>query len=81
VTNNNQQTIRELRVAGCGVSFLVRPEIAGELADGRLVGVLRVWSLPRLSVDALMLPRSTQPAKVRAAIERLGTALNATRTG
>jgi DNA-binding transcriptional LysR family regulator len=81
VTSNNQQTIRELTLAGCGLSFHVRPEIAGELADGRLVRVLRDWSLPRLSVDALMLPRSTQPAKVRAAIERLGTALNATRTG
>jgi DNA-binding transcriptional LysR family regulator len=68
---SNQLTIRELALAGCGLSFHVEAEIARELADGRLVRVLPDWSLPTLSVDALMLPRRSQPAKVRATIDAL----------
>lgn len=71
VTSNNQHTIRQLTLAGCGLSFHVIPEIERELARGRLVRVLPRWSLPVLSVDALMPPRVAQPAKVRAAIEAL----------
>jgi DNA-binding transcriptional LysR family regulator len=71
VVSNNQQTIKQLALAGVGLSFHVAPEIAQELADGRLKRVLPHWSLPRLSVDALMPPRSTQPAKVRAAGDAL----------
>ena len=71
VTSNNQQTIRQLTLAGCGLSFHVLPEIVDELADGRLVRVLADWSLPALSVDALMPPRTAQPAKVRAALDAL----------
>jgi hypothetical protein len=37
----------------------------------RLVRVLPKWAVPALSVDALMLPRATQPAKVRAAVQAL----------
>ena len=71
VTSNNQHAIRQLALAGMGLSFHVAPEIAEELEDGRLVRVLPKWSTRSLSVDALMLPRATQPAKVRAAIEAL----------
>lgn len=71
VTSNNQQAIRQLALAGLGLSFHVVPEIAEELADGRLVRVLPKWSTPALSVDALMPPRTAQPAKVRAAVEML----------
>jgi DNA-binding transcriptional LysR family regulator len=77
VTSNNQHTIKQLALAGVGLSFHVVPEISEELADGRLVRVLPKWSTPRLSVDALMPPR-TQPAKVRAAIDALATYLSAT---
>jgi DNA-binding transcriptional LysR family regulator len=76
VTSNNQLTIRQLTVAGCGLSFHVVPEIAEELADGRLVRVLPDWSSPILSVDALMPPRTAQPAKVRAAIDALRSYLS-----
>ena len=76
VTSNNQSTIRQLALAGVGLSFHVVPEIAGDLAAGRLVRVLPKWSLPRLSVDALLLPRTTQPAKVRAAVDAMKTYLN-----
>jgi DNA-binding transcriptional LysR family regulator len=71
VVSNNQLTIKQLTLAGCGLSFNVVPEVADELAERRLVRVLPKWSAPTLSVDALMLPRQTQPAKVRAAIDCL----------
>ena len=77
VTSNNQLANRQLTLAGCGLSLHVVPEIVNELADGRLVRVLPDWSLPKLSVDALMLPRTSQPAKVRAALAALKTALAA----
>jgi DNA-binding transcriptional LysR family regulator len=75
ITSNNQQTIRQLTLAGCGLSFHVVPEIVDELKDGRLVRVLADWTLPMLSVDALMPPRATQPAKVKEAVEALRTHL------
>ncbi len=68
VVSNNQLTNRQLTLAGCGLSLHVVPEIADELASGQLVRVLPEWSLPTLSVDAPMLPRTKQPAKVRAAL-------------
>jgi DNA-binding transcriptional LysR family regulator len=80
VTSNNQHTIRQLALAGFGLSFHVVPEIADELASGRLVRVLPKWSSPTLSVDALMPPRAGQPAKVRAAIEALERYLSAQTT-
>lgn len=33
--------------------------------------VVGFWKAPQLSVDALMLPRAAQPAKVRAALDAL----------
>jgi len=77
VISNNQQTIRQLTLAGCGLSFHVVPEIAAELGDGRLVRALPDWTLPELSVDALMPPRAAQPAKVRGALEALRQHLSA----
>jgi DNA-binding transcriptional LysR family regulator len=71
VVTNNQLTIRQLTLAGCGLSFNVVPEIAEDLTRRRLVRVLPKWSVPQLSVDALMLPRATQPAKVRQAVDAL----------
>jgi DNA-binding transcriptional LysR family regulator len=71
VVTNNQLTIRQLTLAGCGVSFNVVPEIGDDLKRGRLVRVLPKWSAPPLSVEALMLPRKTQPAKVRQAVDAL----------
>jgi DNA-binding transcriptional LysR family regulator len=71
ITSNNQITIRQLTIAGFGLSFGVIPEMTEELKSKRLVRLLRDWSAPRLSVDALMLPRPRQPARVRAAVEAL----------
>ena len=42
----------------------------------KLVRVLCDWTAPALSVDALLLPRVKQPAKVRAAVDALRTYLN-----
>jgi DNA-binding transcriptional LysR family regulator len=71
IVSNNQQTIRQLTLGGCGLSFHVVPEIVDELRDRRLVRVLADWKLPALSVDALMPSRASQPAKVRAALDAL----------
>jgi len=75
IVSNNQQTIRQLTLAGCGLSFHVVPEIVDELRDRRLVRVLPDWKLPALRVDALMPPRASQPAKVRAALDALAAHL------
>jgi DNA-binding transcriptional LysR family regulator len=71
VISNNQLTIKQLTLAGCGISFNVIPEIREELRSKRLVRVLPKWSAPQLSVDALMLPRARQPAKVREGVHAL----------
>ena len=71
VISNNQLTIKQLTLAGAGISFNVVPEIAAELRHRTLVRVLPKWQAPKLSVDALMLPRTAQPAKVRAALDAL----------
>lgn len=70
-TSNNQLTLKELAIAGCGLCLNAEPEVVEELADGRLVRVLPAWSLPPLSVNALLPPRAKQPAKVRAALDAL----------
>jgi DNA-binding transcriptional LysR family regulator len=75
ITCNDQLTIRQLTLAGCGVSLHVEPEIADELAAGRLVRLLPDWSLPRLSVDAMVLPRTAHLARVRAVVEAFRTYL------
>jgi DNA-binding transcriptional LysR family regulator len=71
ITSNNQVTIRQFTLAGCGLSFGVVPEMTEEWKAERLARVLRHWPAPSLSVDALMLPRVRQPARVRAALEAL----------
>lgn len=71
VTSNNQFSIRQLTALGLGLSFHVEPEIAEDLASGRLVRVLPEWSSPTLSVDVLMPSRTRQPAKIRMAIDAL----------
>ena len=76
VTSNNQFSIRQLAVMGLGLSFHVEPEIAEDLAAGRLVRVLPEWSSSTLSVDALMPARAHQPAKVRMALHALRTYLD-----
>lgn len=71
ITSNNQFSIRQLTVMGLGLSFHVEPEVAEEIAAGRLVRVLPEWSSTTLSVDALMPARIRQPAKIRLALDVL----------
>ncbi len=75
ITSNNQFAIRQLTLLGLGLSFHVEPEIAEDLAAGRLVRLLPGWTPQQLSVDVLMPSRSPQPAKVRLAIEALAVYL------
>lgn len=70
-TADNQHTVRQLTLAGAGLSFQALPEVADDLRSGRLVRVLPAWTAPVLSVDALMPGRAEQPPKVRLAIEAL----------
>jgi DNA-binding transcriptional LysR family regulator len=75
ITSNNQFAIRQLTLQGLGLSFHVEPEVAEDLAAGRLVRVLPDFEPQVLSVDVLMLARSPQPAKVRLAIDALAAYL------
>lgn len=75
ITCNHQLTIRQLTLAGCGLSLHVAPEIAADLDAGRLVHVLPGWTLPALSVDALVLPRTSHLPRVRAVVDGLRTYL------
>jgi LysR family transcriptional regulator, transcriptional activator for aaeXAB operon len=81
VTSNNQFSIRQLTLMGLGLSFHAQPEVAAELAAGRLVRVLPDWSLETLSVDVLMPARKRQPAKIRMALDALRGYLARTETG
>jgi DNA-binding transcriptional LysR family regulator len=81
VTADNQHTVRQLTLAGAGLSFQALPEVAEELRSGRLVRVLPSWTAPVLSVDALMPRRAAQPAKVRLAIEALKSHLAGSQPG
>ena len=76
VLSNNQVAIRDLTLAGMGLSFHVAPEVAAPLAAGQLVRVLPDWSLPSVPVAALMPSRNRQPPKVRVAIDALHAHLN-----
>jgi DNA-binding transcriptional LysR family regulator len=77
VTSNNQHAVRQLTIAGLGMSFQAEPEVAEELASGRLVRVLPDWSSVVLSVDALMPARARQPAKIRLALDAVKAYLDA----
>ena len=68
--------IRDLTLAGMGLSFHVALEVAVHLAAGQLVRVLPDWSLPPVSVAALMPSRNRQPPKVRVALDALHAHLN-----
>ena len=76
VLSNNQVAIRDLTLIGLGLSFHVVPEIAEDLAAGRLVRVLPDWSLPPVAVAALMPSRTRQPSKIRMAVDALRAYLN-----
>lgn len=71
ITSNNQLSLKQLALAGFGVSLQVLPEIAEELAEGRLVRVLPTWSLAPMPVNVLLPPRARRSAKVRYAVEAL----------
>lgn len=79
VTADNQHAVRQLTLAGVGLSFQALPEVADDLRSGALVRVLPTWTAPALSVDALLPRRAEQPPRVRLAIEALKAHLAAAR--
>ena len=46
VTADNQHMVRQLTLAGAGLSFQALAEVADELRSGRLVRVLPAWTAP-----------------------------------
>ena len=73
ITSNNQLSLKQLTLAGFGLSLQVLPEIAEELADGRLVQVLPDFSLAPLPVNVLLPGRGRQSAKVRCTVDALAS--------
>ncbi|MCY1272536.1 HTH-type transcriptional regulator DmlR [compost metagenome] len=71
VSCNNIVAMRQLTLAGMGVSLQPEAEIREELAGGRLLPVLADWRLPPAGVYLVTPRRDAQPAKVRYAIEAL----------
>ncbi|HEX6737166.1 MAG TPA: LysR substrate-binding domain-containing protein, partial [Vicinamibacteria bacterium] len=76
LVSNDQLAVRQLTLAGLGLSFHVAPEVAAHVAAGRLVRVLPAWRLPTLSVDALTPAGTRPPARVRLALQALAMYLS-----
>ncbi|MCU1718231.1 LysR family transcriptional regulator [Pseudomonas sp. 5P_3.1_Bac2] len=68
---NNIIAIRELTLAGMGVSLQPEDEVRHLLANGSLQVLLADWQLPPMGVYLVTPRREAQPAKVRYAIEAL----------
>ncbi|WP_295953833.1 LysR family transcriptional regulator [Rhodoferax sp.] len=65
--------LHALCLAGWGICMAVRTEDFQALADGRLVPVLPDWHMADLPVYAITQRRGEQPAKVRHALDMLGS--------
>lgn len=77
VVSNNQLTVGQLCVAGLGLALLARPDAEEDLRAGRIVRLLPDWRLPGIPVWGVTPQRKSQPAKVRAALAALQSALRA----
>ena len=66
---------KKAAVAGLGVTLLPEGYCDGELADGSLVRILPQWTLPKSTLQAAYLPRSSQIPAIRALIDFLVEAL------
>lgn len=72
---NNLSLMRLLAEHGLGIVVLSHALAREAVATGRLVPVLRDWSMPHLPVHAVMSSR-LQPASVRAFVELLAARLS-----
>ncbi|MFZ6720878.1 LysR family transcriptional regulator [Undibacterium sp. Ji49W] len=70
----------EMAISGFGLARLPSYAAANALRDGRLIAVLKDWTLPLAGVYAVTLKRALQPQKVQAAIEALGDFLTPSTT-
>ena len=66
---------KKAAVAGLGVTLLPEGYCDRELADGSLVRILPQWTLPKSTMQAAYLPRSSQIPAIRALIDFLVEAL------
>jgi DNA-binding transcriptional LysR family regulator len=56
-------------VAGAGLAYIAGPEVAAEVAAGRLIAVLKDWSPPYPGLALYFAQRRHMPAKLRALID------------
>ncbi len=68
IASNSMLSARAFALDGMGISMQPAPEVAGELAAGRLQRVLPDWQAPALPVYAVTPRRDVLPAKVRHAM-------------
>lgn len=71
VVANNQQANESACLAGLGVGVFSSLDVASEVAAGRLVRLLPLWSERAMDIWALTPQREARPAKVRLAIQAI----------
>jgi DNA-binding transcriptional LysR family regulator len=71
IVSNNMLTVQQMCEQGMGLARLGLAEVLPALKRGALVRVLPEWRLASMPVTALSARRSTQPAKVRLAMQAL----------
>jgi DNA-binding transcriptional LysR family regulator len=81
VASNNANSLKHMALAGLGITRQPLPDVAAELADGRLIRLLPDWRCPELGVYAVTPRRDEQPAKVRFAIDALRQFLGGNKKG
>jgi len=69
--SNNGEVLRDAAVRGLGIVLLPEFIVAGELARGRLQGILQSYSPPPIAIHALYPSRRQMLAKVRLFIDFL----------
>jgi len=69
--SNNGEVLRDAAVRGLGIVLLPEFIVAGELARGRLQGILQTYSPPPIAIHALYPSRRQMLAKVRLFIDFL----------
>ncbi len=75
VACNNILSVRQLTLAGMGVSVQPEPEVREQLASGQLLALLPAWQPAPIGIHLVTPRRDAQPAKVRYAIEALRRSL------
>ena len=76
---DNVEVSRELAILGLGIARLPYAAVNNSLSRGKLVQVMKMYSLPKIQIYALTIKRDLQPLKVSMAIEKIQQYLNSVR--